>query len=130
MLAGNAQFDLYGVSGSGMQQLLGLYGDRLKAGRLPRQTASEIALSEEVARSKGVGIGSQVGNSFDELDRLPDAFTVVGILEGPARVGLIPFDYMTQHYLFERRYEGLVVAPLEIGRASVGKGWSALRDVE
>ncbi|TMF59450.1 MAG: FtsX-like permease family protein [Chloroflexi bacterium] len=112
MLAGNAQFDLYGVSGSGMQQLLGLYGDRLKAGRLPRQTASEIALSEEVARSKGVGIGGQVGNSFDELDRLPDAFTVVGILEGPARVGLIPFDYMTQHYLFERRYEGLVVAPL------------------
>lgn len=111
MLAGNAQFDLYGVSGTGMRQLLDLYGDRLKTGRLPNQGASEIALSEEVARSKNVGIGGQVGNTFDELDRLPDAFTVVGIVEGPARVGLIPFDYMTQHYLFERRYEGLVVAP-------------------
>src|SRR5205814_4564233 len=41
----------------------------------------------------------------------PDTFTVVGIIRGPTRLGVIPLDYMTQHYLFERRYQGLVVVP-------------------
>jgi ABC-type lipoprotein release transport system permease subunit len=111
LLAGNAQFDLYGLSPGGMRQILSLYGDQVVAGRLPRANASEIALSEEVARSRNVGIGGVVGNSVNELDQLPDAFKVVGIVRGPTRVGLIPFDYMTRHYLFERRYEGLVVVP-------------------
>jgi ABC-type lipoprotein release transport system permease subunit len=94
-----------------MQQLLNLYGDRLISGRLPNGNASEIVLSEEIARSRNVSVGGQVGNRIYELDQLPDAFTVVGIVRGPTRIGMIPFDYMTQHYLFERRYQGLVVAP-------------------
>jgi hypothetical protein len=111
LLAGNAQFDLYGVDQPGMGQLLSLYGDRLVAGRLPNANASEIAVSEEIARARNVGIGGKLGNEIDELDRLPDAFTVVGIIGGPTRIGLIPLDYMTDHYLFERRYQGLVVVP-------------------
>jgi ABC-type lipoprotein release transport system permease subunit len=112
LLAGNAQFDLYGVDQSGMQRLLTLYDDQLVAGRLPRATVNEIAISEEVARARNVGVGGKVGNAIDELDRLPDTFTVVGILHGPTRIGVIPLEYMTQHYLFERRYQGLVVVPL------------------
>jgi len=111
LLAGNAQFDLYGVDQPGMTQLLALYEDRVVAGRLPRQNASEIAVSEEIARARHVGIGGMLGNNVDELDRLPDAFTVVGIIGGPTRLGVIPLEYMTQHYLFERRYQGLIVVP-------------------
>ena len=111
LLAGNAQFDLYGVDQSGMQRLLNLYGDRLVAGRLPRTNINEIAISEEVARARNVTVGGKVGNNIDELDRLPDSFTVTGILQGPTRIGVIPLEYMTQHYLFERRYQGLVVVP-------------------
>jgi len=111
LLAGNAQFDLYGVDQPGMTQLLTLYGDRVVAGRLPRQNASEIAVSEEIARSRRVAVGGKLGNNLDELDRLPDAFTVVGVIRGPTRLGVIPLDYMTQHYLFERRYQGLIVVP-------------------
>jgi hypothetical protein len=111
LLAGNAQFDLYGIDQPGMAQLLTLYGDHISAGRLPRQNGSEIAVSEEIARARHVGIGGQLGNNIDELDRLPDAFTVVGIISGPTRLGVIPLDYMTQHYLFERRYQGLIVIP-------------------
>jgi ABC-type antimicrobial peptide transport system permease subunit len=111
MLAGNAQFDLYGVDQPGITQLLNLYGDRLIAGRLPSSNASEVVLSEEVARARHVWVGDKVGNSIDELDRLPDAFTVVGVVSGPTRIGIIPLDYMTEHYLFERRYQGLVVIP-------------------
>jgi FtsX-like permease family protein len=111
LLAGNAQFDLYGFDQPGMAQLLSLYGDTVLAGRLPRANASEIALSEEIARARNVWVGGKVGNNINELDRLPDAFTVVGIIRGPTRVGVIPIDYMTEHYLFERRYQGLVVVP-------------------
>jgi hypothetical protein len=111
LLAGNAQFDLYGVDQPGMSQLLSLYGDRVVAGRLPKSNANEIAVSEEIARSRHVWLGGQLGNNLDELDRLPDTFTVVGVIRGPTRIGVIPLDYMTQHYLFERRYQGLVVVP-------------------
>lgn len=111
LLAGYAQFDLYGVDQSGMQRLLSLYGDRVIAGRLPKANANEIVLSEEIARGRGVWLGGSVGNKINELDQLPDAFTVVGIVRGPVRIGMIPLDYMTQHYLFERRYQGLVVVP-------------------
>jgi ABC-type antimicrobial peptide transport system permease subunit len=58
-----------------------------------------------------VWVGGKLGNALDELDRLPDTFTVVGIIQGPTRLGVIPLDYMTEHYLFERRYQGLVVVP-------------------
>jgi ABC-type antimicrobial peptide transport system permease subunit len=109
LLAGNAQFDLYGFDPQGMGQLLTLYGDRVVAGRLPAANANEIAVSEEIARSRHVWVGGKLGNALDELDRLPDTFTVVGIIQGPTRLGVIPIDYMTQHYLFERRYQGLVV---------------------
>ena len=111
LLAGNAQFDLYGFDQPGMGQLLSLYGDRVTAGRLPAANANEIAVSEEIARSRHVWVGGQLGNALDELDRLPDTFTVVGIIQGPTRLGVIPLDYMTEHYLFERRYQGLVVVP-------------------
>jgi hypothetical protein len=111
MLAGNAQFDLYGLDQPGMAQLLSLYDDRVIAGRLPKSDANEIAVSEEIARSRHVWVGGKLGNAIDELDRLPDTFTVVGIIGGPTRLGVIPLDYMTQHYLFERRYQGLVVVP-------------------
>ena len=111
LFAGDAQFDLYGLDRPGMTSLLNLYGDRLLAGRLPSANANEVVISEEIARSRKVWIGGKVGNSIDELDRLPDAFTVVGIIRGPTRLGLIPLEYMTQHYLFERRYQGLVVVP-------------------
>jgi hypothetical protein len=111
LLAGNAQFDLYGFDPPGMEQLLSLYGDRIVAGRLPAANANEVAVSEEIARSRHVWVGGKVGNALDELDRLPDTFTVVGIIQGPTRLGVIPLDYMTEHYLFERRYQGLVVVP-------------------
>ena len=111
LLAGNAQFDLYGFDPEGMQQLLTLYGDQVTVGRLPKSNASEVAISEEIARARHVWIGGKVGNDIDELDRLPDSFTVVGIIKGPTRLGIIPLDYMTEHYLFERRYQGLIVVP-------------------
>jgi len=119
LFAGDAQFDLYGLDRPGMTSLLNLYGDRLLAGRLPSANANEVVISEEIARSRKVWIGGKVGNSIDELDRLPDAFTVVGIIRGPTRLGLIPLEYMTQHYLFERRYQGLVVVP-QTGHVDAG----------
>src|SRR5256714_14204955 len=94
-----------------MAQLLARDGYRVAVGRLPRADANEIAISEEIARSRQVWIGGKLGNNVDELDRLPDAFTVVGIIRRPTRIGLIPLDYMTEHYLLERRDLGVRGVP-------------------
>src|SRR5256712_3563114 len=111
MLAGQAQFDLYGFDQPGMAQLLSLYGDQVAVGRLPRPDANEIAISEEIARSRQVWIGGKLGNNIDELDRPPGAFPLVWIIPGPTRVGLLPLRYMTEPYTFLRGYLGLVGGP-------------------
>jgi hypothetical protein len=117
LLAGDASFDLYGLDAPAMQSLLDLYHDRLAVGRLPRQDRPEIALSEEVARARGVHIGDVVGSDVNELDSLPEHFTIVGIIAGPTRLGLIPHQYMINNYFFSRRYQALLVIP-EPGRVA------------
>jgi hypothetical protein len=119
MLAGNANFDLYGLDQAGMEEMLSLYGDRVAQGRLPRQDRAEVTLSEEVARARGVGIGGIVGSDVDELDSLPEHFTVVGLIQGPTRLGFIPRQYMVDSYFFSRRYEALLVIPGPAGPAPI-----------
>ena len=115
LLAGDASFDLYGLNPQAMQSLLDLYHDHLAEGRLPRQDKPEIALSAEVARARGVRMGDVVGSDVNELDSLPEHFTIVGIIAGPTRLGLIPHQYMINNYFFSRRYQALLVIP-EPGR--------------
>ena len=117
LLAGDASFDLYGLNPAAMQSMLDLYHDHLAAGRLPRQDRPEIALSSEVARARGVHMGDVVGSDVNELDSLPEHFTIVGIIDGPTRLGLIPHQYMINNYFFSRRYQALLVIP-EPGRVA------------
>src|SRR5438477_588033 len=86
LLAGNAQFDLYGFDPPGMGQLLSLYGDRIVAGRLPAANANEIAVSEEIARSRHVWVGGLLNNLF-----FPQRMNEFGLLAavGYSRWGLI-----------------------------------------
>jgi hypothetical protein len=117
LLAGDASFDLYGLNPQAMQSLLDLYHDHVTAGRLPRQDKPEIALSAEVARARGVHLDDVVGSDVNELDSLPEHFTIVGIIDGPTRLGLIPHQYMINNYFFSRRYQALLVIP-EPGRVA------------
>jgi hypothetical protein len=111
MLAGNANFDLFGLSEQDTNDLLTYYGDHVSRGRLPRRDAPEIVLSEEVARARGVGIGDLVGSDVNEIDSLPEHFTIVGLISGPVRLGFIPREYMTANYFGARRFQALVVLP-------------------
>ncbi|HEV3234604.1 MAG TPA: ABC transporter permease [Candidatus Dormibacteraeota bacterium] len=123
MLAGNANFDLFGLTEQDTREVMGYYGDRVSAGRLPRQDAAEIVLSEEVARARGVKIGDLVGSDVNELDSLPEHFKIVGLLSGPVRLGFIPREYMVSNYFGARRFQALVVLPkpgqLESSRAGL-----------
>ncbi|HEV3232152.1 MAG TPA: FtsX-like permease family protein [Candidatus Dormibacteraeota bacterium] len=119
MLAGNANFDLYGLDAAGMREMLALYGDHLSAGRLPDPARPEVVISEAVARARGIGIGGLVGSDVDELDSLPEHFTVVGLIAGPTRLGFIPRQYMVDNYFFSRRYEALLVFPGSAGPAPI-----------
>ena len=118
LLAGNAAFDMFGMSDSGMQAMLNLYGDRVASGRLPHQDAAEVAISEEVARARGVGLGGYVGSDLDELDSLPERFKVVGLIRGPVELGLLPYQHMVDSYYSSRRYQALMVIPTSAALAS------------
>jgi hypothetical protein len=115
MLAGDAGFDLYGMSQEGMGRMMDHYGVSLAEGRLPRPDQPEVAIAEEVALARGLAIGGQVGSDVNELDSLPEHFTIVGLLRGPTRLGFVPREYMMANYFFARRYQALVVIP-EPGR--------------
>ena len=58
-----------------------------------------------------------MGSDVNELDSLPEHFTIVGLLRGPTRLGFIPREYMLSNYFFARRYQALVVIP-EAGRVA------------
>jgi len=118
LLAGNAAFDLFGLSDRGMQSMLDLYGDHVAVGRLPHQDAAEVAIAEEVARARGIGIGSMVGSDIDELDQLPEHFKVVGLIRGPVELGLLPYQHMVDSYFSARRYQALLVTPTAAALAS------------
>lgn len=66
---------------------------RLAEGSLPEPGTDGVALHEALVRARGMELGDTFGKVVDEKDSTPGRFTLVGILRGPSRVGLIDFGY-------------------------------------
>lgn len=63
-------------------------GMRLVAGRHASGPEPVLVLHEDVARARGIGVGSRVGTLVDPDDIIPGSFEVVGLVRGPARVAV------------------------------------------
>ncbi len=74
-------------------EFLDRLGDRLVAGSLPVPGSDGAAIHRDVSRARGLAIGSTFGRLVDPEDLTPGKFTVTGIVEGPARVGVVDLDY-------------------------------------
>ncbi|HEY3368804.1 MAG TPA: ABC transporter permease [Symbiobacteriaceae bacterium] len=70
----------------------------LAEGRLPVGSRREIALHDEAMRNKGLKIGDQVGRDLDLNEYLPAKFTVVGKLEGPFSMSVVPLAALREIY--------------------------------
>lgn len=60
----------------------------LYQGRLPKEGAKEILLSEKLAANKGLKLGDQIGKAVNANEKLPGSYTIVGIIKGPSMLGL------------------------------------------
>lgn len=67
-------------------------GLRLAEGRLPARGEAAIALHRDIAKGKGLWIGSAVGRDVDEDDALLGRYRVVGILEGRYPFALVSYE--------------------------------------
>jgi len=66
--------------------MLGRLGLRLVEGRYPSGPDAELILHEDVARARGVVVGSRIGSLVDPDDVIPGSFEVVGLIGGPTRI--------------------------------------------
>jgi ABC-type antimicrobial peptide transport system permease subunit len=93
---------------------------RLKAGRLISPRTGEIVLSEEIARALDLTIGDHVSYKInaETYPTMATELTLVGILEsvpsdtGPeVRVGLVSYEYLDGHELYQPRATNWLVIP-------------------
>lgn len=99
----NANIQVYGIFGSEPRLVLGLQvgdmrwfikeaGLRLIRGRLPAADRDEVALHEDIVKSKGLQLGDLVGRGVYDNEFLPGKHRVVGIFSGPYPVGLAVYE--------------------------------------
>lgn len=105
-------------------------GTRLVEGHLPEPGTDGAAIHRAVLRARDMAIGDAFGQLVDPKDDLPGRFTVVGVLEGPARVGLVDLAYTSiPDYVLARR-DLVEVVYAQAGRKAESDAWlkSAARE--
>jgi hypothetical protein len=111
-LVGRIPYHLRAARPGEMEYLLERAGNRLREGALPRAGTGEVALHENLMKANGWAIGQEFGMDVSDDDWMPGKFRVVGVIEGPAPMGLCSFDFLNNPlaYAFSAKlWERLVV---------------------
>jgi ABC-type lipoprotein release transport system permease subunit len=128
---GAATIPLFGVPEQDMAVLAEKFGVYLLEGQLPRPYSNELAISESIAKNRGLGIGDKVGGaSGDESDPLyavgdilPTEMVITGIFGPDTKwVGLASYEFLGSHELTRERSERLLIIPVA-GRESAVSEW-------
>jgi hypothetical protein len=106
---------------------------RVKEGKLPAPGTNEVALHENLMKANGWRLGAEFGMEVTEDDWMPGRFRVVGILEGPAPMGLASFEYLGNPALFAvspKLWERLIAIPRPGRLAEMNAFLRQLEDVK
>jgi hypothetical protein len=129
MVVGEAFTMLLALGASEHEGFLARVGDRLTEGTLPRPDSDGVVLHRDVARARGLSVGDAIGREVDPEDSLPGTFHVVGLLDGPARVGLADFGYASRPEYVLARLEAFEVVYAAPGRKAESDAYlEAARD--
>jgi hypothetical protein len=115
-LIGPVPYHLRAAKSEEMEYLMRLAGASLREGRLPKAGTSEVALHENLMKANGWSLGAQFGMEVTEDDWMPGRFTVVGVLRGPAPLGLASSEFLTNPLMYAfsaKLWERLVVVARE-----------------
>jgi putative ABC transport system permease protein len=128
-LLGTDSQHLMGISQGDAQLLMMHCGVRIKEGRMFEARSNEFVISEEIARSLNLHIGSKIGREIDQdyYEAIAVPLVLVGILEGDpkinpgasVRMGFISNAYLDSHELYAPRTTSMLVIPMEGREAAV-----------
>lgn len=116
MVVGDAWAVLLALDPADQPAFLARVGDRLAEGSLPEPGSAGVAIHRDVARARGLAIGSEFGRLVDPDDPSPGRFVVRGLLEGPSRVGLADLGYASVPDFVLSRIEGFEIVWAKPGR--------------
>lgn len=119
-LAGNDTFSLMGVQEADLAGLMVQAGVTLQAGRLLRPRTNEMLLSAELAANLGLHLGDPIsrdGNS-DNFFAVRTPLTLVGLLAGETRLGLLSYEYLSSHELYRTRVNYSILVTAKPGQAA------------
>lgn len=106
-------------------------GNRLVSGALPSPGTDGAAVHADVARARGLRVGDAFGRLTDLEDMTPGRFTVVGLVDGPSRVGLVDFAYADRPAFVLSRIEAFQVVYARPGRKAASDAYlNAVKDRE
>jgi len=111
MIAGNTFFDCLFVFEEHALDLLEFYQLEIKEGRLPRRNTAEIAMSEELARNRGLKVGDEFSRNLVVDSNEEKIFTLVGILQGKTQLTLGSYDFARRTLLPLGLAAGIIVIP-------------------
>lgn len=120
-IAGASGTNIFAVNAEVFPVVIDHFELTLIAGRLPRTGTNEVALHEEVMKSRGLKMGAVLDPEQDDRERLPIKFQVVGVLRGPTVLSLASLEYVSQRVEFANRAHSVLVFPRPGAQAALEK---------
>jgi hypothetical protein len=116
MIVGEAFAPLIALEPADGRGFLERVGNRLVDGALPTPGTDGAAIHGAILRARGLSIGGSFGQLKDPEDTTPGKFTVVGVLDGPSRVGIVDLAYASIPDFVLARRESFQVVYAKAGR--------------
>jgi ABC-type lipoprotein release transport system permease subunit len=133
-----APLPVYAVREGDMQTLLDVYGLHVGEGELVRPRSGQIVLTRALAQNRGLSVGDAVGRPVNEMDGMPTALTIVGLLDpaapglaeregypiptAPRWAGFASYEFVEDHERYSAAPMHTLVVPVE-GHAAEVEGW-------
>ncbi len=93
MIVGEGRAPVIALPSDFQRGFLERVGCRITKGELPAAGSDGAVVHASVLRARGMSMGDVFGQNVSEDDAILGRFTVVGVLEGPSRVGVVDYEH-------------------------------------
>jgi hypothetical protein len=125
LFVGDGEAPLMALPTEAQAPFLARAGLELVEGALPAPGTDGAVVHEAVLRARGMRLGTGFGQNLGDLDDVPDRFTVVGVVRGEARVGLVDLTYASRPASVLARVPDFRLVYAQPGRKAALDDWLA-----
>ncbi len=130
MLIGEGRAPLMALDGPAQAAFMERLDVRLVRGQLPEAGSDGAAVHEAVLRARGMQVGDEFGQNVNADDAVLDRFTVVGVLEGASRIGIVDLQYTSRPGSVLARLPAFELVYAEPSSKADSDGWLRLAKTE